>query len=82
VHRTSITVSYDSVHTASIVEQSVGPEIGDIDGARSSATIDRAGSAVTVDVEATDLVALRAGQNTWLSLLEVAERVTDGAPDR
>lgn len=82
MHRTSITFSYDSVHTASIVEESVAPEIGDIDGERSSAAIDRTGSTVTVDLEASDLVALRAGGNTWLSLFEVAERVTEAAADR
>ncbi|UWG47199.1 Subunit of KEOPS complex [Halanaeroarchaeum sp. HSR-CO] len=75
MHRTTLTVSYDSVRTATIVERSVGVEVGDIEGDRTEARIDREGATVTVDVTASDLVALRAGQNTWLSLVEVAERV-------
>ena len=77
MHRTTITFSYDSVRTATIVERSVDPEIGDIDGERSSVAMDRDGSTVTVEVDASDLIALRAGQNTWLSLIEVAERASN-----
>lgn len=75
MHRTTLSFSYDSVRRASIVEQSVGVEVGDIAGDRTRARIDRDGGTLTIDVEADDLVALRAGQNTWLSLVEVAERV-------
>ena len=81
MHRTTLTFSYDSVRRAAIVERSVSVEIGDITSDRTAASIDRDGSTVTVDVAATDLVGLRAGQNTWLSLVEVAERVAD-APNR
>ncbi|MGM0398821.1 MAG: KEOPS complex subunit Pcc1 [Halobacteriota archaeon] len=77
MHRTTLTFSYDSVRAATIVERSVGVEVGDIEGDRTEARIEREGATVTVDVTAADLVALRAGQNTWLSLVEVAERVAD-----
>ncbi|AKH97067.1 KEOPS complex subunit Pcc1 [Halanaeroarchaeum sulfurireducens] len=79
MHRTTLTFSYDSVRRAAIVERSVSVEIGDIASDRTAASIDRDGSTVTVDVEASDLVGLRAGQNTWLSLVEVAEGVVDAA---
>jgi KEOPS complex subunit Pcc1 len=76
VHRTTLSLSYDSVRQASIVERSVGIEVGDIEGDRTRASIDRSGTTVTIDIQADDLVALRAGQNTWLSLVAVAERVS------
>ena len=75
MHRTTLTFSYESVRDASVVERSVGVEVGDIEGDRTQARLARDGATVTVDVEAKDLVALRAGQNTWLSLIQVAERV-------
>ena len=75
MHRTTLTFSYESVRDATIIERSVGVEVGDIEGDRTTARLDRDGATVTVDVAADDLVALRAGQNTWLSLIQVAERV-------
>jgi len=79
VHRTTLSFSYDSVARARLVERSVAVEVGEIAGHRTEATIDREGETVTVEVVADDLVALRAGQNTWLSLVEVAERVAEAA---
>ncbi|MFB6071018.1 MAG: KEOPS complex subunit Pcc1 [Halanaeroarchaeum sp.] len=74
MHRTTLSFSYDSTDRARTVERSVAVEAGDIAGDRSRASVDRRADTVTIDIEATDLVALRAGQNTWLSLVEVAER--------
>ena len=62
-----------------MVEASVGQEVGEIDDERSRATVAREGQTVTVEVEAADLVALRAAGNTWLSLAAVAERAGDAA---
>ena len=59
------------------VKQSLRPEIGDIKDERTRATLSREGSVVCVDIAAADLVALRAGQNTWLSLIGVAERCAE-----
>lgn len=63
-----------------MVEASVGQEVGEIDDERSRTTVAREGPTVTVEVEAADLVALRAAGNTWLSLAAVAERAGDAAP--
>ncbi|EMA71509.1 rpo operon protein [Halorubrum distributum JCM 13916] len=56
----------------------LGPEVGEIDDARSSATVDREGDAVRIRVLADDLVALRAGVNSWSRLVSVAEGVGAG----
>ncbi len=78
-HSTELVFRYDSTAAASVVAASVTVEAGDIEGDRSRAAVDRDGDTVTVTVDATDLTALRAGQNTWLTLVEVAERVADAA---
>lgn len=74
VHETTLAFSYSDSDRARIVERSVRQEIGEIRGDRSAATVARNGETVTVTVEAADLIALRAGLNTWLSLVDVAER--------
>jgi len=73
-HSTELVFRYGSPAVASVVASSVAVEAGDIEGDRSEAAVDRDGSEVTVTVDADDLTALRAGQNTWLTLVEVAER--------
>lgn len=75
VHRVFLSFEYDDPTTARIVERSVGVEVGDIDDMRSYATVERDDDAVTVTVSAADLVALRAGVNTWTRLVAVAEGV-------
>lgn len=77
MHRSTLSFSYESVDRARIVERSVGVEAGDIEGDRTAARVERAGATVTVTIDADDLVALRAGHNTWLSLIEVSETVLD-----
>jgi len=79
VHRTTFSLTYDSTRLATIVERSVAVEAGEIAGDRTTATVDRSGATVTVGIEAADLVALRAGQNTWLTLVEVAEKAANAA---
>ncbi|MFB6096816.1 MAG: KEOPS complex subunit Pcc1 [Haloferacaceae archaeon] len=76
-HRASLSVRYASERRARLVADAVAVEQGEIDDARSSARIDRDGRELSVDVLAADLVALRAGLNTWRGLVEVAERVCD-----
>ena len=51
-------------------------EVGDIESDRTRATLDSEDRTVTVTVEADDLVALRAGLNTWSTLVGVAERTS------
>jgi len=77
VHSTELVFDYESAALARTVECSVAVEAGDIQGDRSEASVSRNGETVTVTVDATDLTALRAGNNTWLTLVEVAERAAD-----
>jgi KEOPS complex subunit Pcc1 len=74
VHTAEFVFRYASPRAAALVAAAIDQEAGEIDGGRSSATVRREGEAVYVDVDADDLVALRAGMNTWSTLVEVAER--------
>ena len=80
-HESSFALEYETESAAAAVERSLRPEIGDIEGDRTTATLSRDGATVGIDVAAADLVALRAGQNTWLSLAGVAERVLTAGAD-
>ncbi len=73
-HESSFSLEYDTESAAAAVERSLRPEVGDIEGERTEAALSRTENVVELDIEATDLIALRAGQNTWLSLAGVAER--------
>lgn len=75
-HRTVFTLEYPDESLASRVEGSLQPEIGDIEGDRTTAALTREGATLRVTVTADDLVALRAGCNTWLTLSSVAESVS------
>jgi len=77
-HETVLSFTYPSERRARVVADALGPEIGEIDDARSTATVDREGDAVRIRVLADDLVALRAGVNSWSRLIAVAERVGTG----
>ena len=72
-HEAVLSFEYDSSNVARRVERSVRPELDDVDDDRSQASVERTGETLTLTVEASDLVALRAGLNTWLSLVSVAE---------
>jgi KEOPS complex subunit Pcc1 len=78
-HQTQLTAEYGSVDQARAVERSIRPEIDDIEGDRTTAHLSRDGQRVELTVEAADLVALRAGINTWLTLRSVAESVLNPA---
>jgi KEOPS complex subunit Pcc1 len=80
-HETVLTLDYDSASDAALVERSLEPEIGDIEGDRTTATLARDGDEIRMTIDAADLVALRAGQNTWLSLVGVAERCAAAGAD-
>jgi KEOPS complex subunit Pcc1 len=75
-HDATLRFEYDSPTRAETVASAVAQEVGEIDGDRSSATVEREAESVVVRVVADDLVALRAGCNTWGSLVEVAERTS------
>ena len=81
IHVTTLVFEYDDRRLARTVARSVAREAGDIEGDRTRARVDREGHEVRVRIEARDLVALRAGGNTWCSLVEVAERVARAGAD-
>ncbi len=72
-----IEFEYTDAERASLIEQSVRQEIGEIDGDRSQTRIGRDDATVELCIEADDLVALRAGLNTWCTLIDVAERCSE-----
>jgi KEOPS complex subunit Pcc1 len=74
-HDADISFQFDTERRARIVAESVRQEVDEIDGDRTRASVERAGRTVTVAVAARDLVALRAGVNTWTTLVSVAERL-------
>ena len=76
-HSTSLVLEYPSEAAARTVERSLAQEVGEIDDDRSATTLRRAGGTVELEIEAADLVALRAAANSWLSLASVAERTAE-----
>ncbi len=75
-HTASLSFEYDDQRRARTVRDSVAVEVGEIDDDRSRATVEREGRVVRVRVDAADLTALRAGLNTWVRLVSVAEDVS------
>ncbi len=73
-HEADLEFEYGDERRARTVAASVSQEVGEIDGDRSATAVKREDATVVVTVSADDLVALRAGLNTWLSLVDVAER--------
>jgi KEOPS complex subunit Pcc1 len=74
-HEAVLSFEYATPASARRVERALLPEIGDIDDDRSRTSMSRNDATVELRVETNDLVALRAGLNTWLSLVTVAETV-------
>jgi len=72
-HRSVLTFDYPDEHLARRVERSLRPEVDEIDGDRTTAGLAREDATLRLTIEADDLVALRAGCNTWLTLSSVAE---------
>ncbi|PCR89858.1 KEOPS complex subunit Pcc1 [Natrinema ejinorense] len=76
-HDATLEFDYETASRARLVAASVAREIGEIDDERSRTTIEREGTRVVVDIDADDVIALRAALNTWFSLVDVAERTAD-----
>lgn len=76
-HGADLTFEYASSDAAALVADAVRQEAEEIEGDRTAATVDHEGRTVRVDIAADDLVALRAGLNTWGTLVEVAERMLE-----
>lgn len=58
------------------VYRCVKPETGDVDG-RGSVDVEFDGDHLVFEVRAPDLVSLRAGVNTWLRLVDLAEEAVE-----
>jgi KEOPS complex subunit Pcc1 len=78
-HDVTLAFTYPDERRARTVAESVRVEEGAIADDRSAVRVARDGRTVRVTVVAADLVALRAGVNTWTRLVGVAERVADAA---
>ena len=76
-HDATLEFDYETPSRARIVAESVAREVGEIDDDRSRTSIDRDGSIVRIDIDAADVIALRAALNTWFTLIDVAERTAD-----
>ncbi|QCS43370.1 KEOPS complex subunit Pcc1 [Natrinema versiforme] len=76
-HDATLEFDYETASRAELVAESVGREIGEIDDERSRTTIEREGARVHIEIDADDVIALRAALNTWFSLIDVAERTAD-----
>jgi KEOPS complex subunit Pcc1 len=74
-HEATFICEYDSQAAAQLVSESIARELDEIDDGRARASVTRNRSRLTLTVVAADLVALRAGLNSWTSLIEVAETV-------
>jgi KEOPS complex subunit Pcc1 len=80
-HETVLDLSYDDPEAAALVATSLRQDVSRIDGGRSTAAVAREGTTVRVTIRAADLTALRAGLNTWTSLVDVADRTRRAALD-
>ncbi|WP_254543260.1 KEOPS complex subunit Pcc1 [Halomarina pelagica] len=78
-HDALLEFEYESPDHAALVERCVRQEVGEIEGDRTRAEVGRDGATVAVRIDADDLVALRAGLNTWCTLVEVAEGVVEAS---
>ena len=78
-HETVLELPYDDPGAAALVATSLRQDLDRIDGDRSTAAVAREGDRVRVTVRAADLTALRAGLNTWTSLVDVADRTMSAA---
>lgn len=74
-HTLELTWRYADVQRAQIVSSAVDQEVGEIDDTRSRARVKRDDTTVTVRIAAADLIALRAGVNTWTRFVATAEEV-------
>jgi KEOPS complex subunit Pcc1 len=74
-HETTLVFEFDDARRASVVAAGVRGEVGEIAGDRMGTRVEREGSVLEIRIEASDLVALRAGISTWCSFVDVASEV-------
>lgn len=76
-HEASFSFTYPTTRQATIIAASLRQELGEIDDDRSQATLTHQATSLELTIHAADLVALRAAINTWLTLVSVADRVSE-----
>jgi KEOPS complex subunit Pcc1 len=76
-HEATLIFNYETPENSRLVERAIEGELNEIDGNRTQATLTRDSRSISIRVTADDLVALRAGLNTWSTLVEVAESTGD-----
>jgi len=76
-HEATLIFNYETPEGSRLVERAIKSELNEIDGNRTQATLACDGTSLSISISADDLVALRAGINTWSSLVEVAESTGD-----
>jgi KEOPS complex subunit Pcc1 len=74
-HETVLAFEYEDEHRTSIVAASIEGELAELAGDRTHAELACEGGVLEVRIAASDLVALRAGINTWCSFVDVAGEV-------
>lgn len=67
---------FADVHRARIVRDAIQVEVGGVDDDRAGVTVSRAADTVSIEIQAEDFRALRAGCNSWMRLIDVAETVS------
>jgi KEOPS complex subunit Pcc1 len=83
-HHASLCFQYADQQRACIVAEAVRVEAGEIQREtgtteRSKTSVERTGRTLRIHLAADDLIALRAGLNTWSRLVDVAEQTTQSA---
>ena len=81
-HTAALRFEYPSPADAALVARSIAVEAGALDDDRSTADVEQRGTTVGVEVAAADPVALRAGLNSWLRYVSVAESVAGCGAER
>ena len=78
-HSATLSFVYPDEASARTVAAAVAVEQDELDDDRAGAAVARTDRAVEITVDASDLVALRAGINSWTRLVDVAERADEVA---
>lgn len=73
----SFSFTYPTPQQAAIIAASLRQELGEIDDDRSQASLTHQAASLELTIHAADLIALRAAINTWLTLVSVADRVSE-----
>ncbi|GGJ11746.1 hypothetical protein GCM10008995_22060 [Halobellus salinus] len=81
-HHLNVDVEYATERRAEAVAESIRVEVGEMPDERSGATVECDGTVVRLKIGAADPVALRAGTNTWVRLVGVAEDVAAACDGR